>query len=80
MVFTNTQKAEAIAESLRNQLTPNPVLDHAFATRVEDSVQNAFNEYTDNTLNSATSTEGQNCINGLKKNEAPARRPNLLIY
>ena len=82
MAFTNTQKAEAISESLRNQFTPNPVLDHAFSTMVEDSVQNAFNENTDNTLNLATPTEVQNYINGLKKNKAPGEdqiSTNMLI-
>ena len=83
MAFTNTQKAEAIAESLRNQFTPNPVLDHAFSTMVEDSVQNALNENTENTLNPATPTEVQNYIKGLKKNKAPGEdqiSTNMLIY
>ena len=69
MTFTNTQKAETIAESLRNQLTSNPVLDHAFTTMIEDSVQNALNKNTDNTLNPATPMVEQNYINGLKKNK-----------
>ena len=83
MAFTNTQKAEAIAESLRNQFTPNPVLDHAFSTMVEDSVQNALNGNTENTLNPATPTEVRNYIKGLKKNKAPGEdqiSTNMLIY
>ena len=82
MAFTNTQKVKATAESLRNQFTPNPVLDHAFSTMEEDSVQNALNETSDNTLNNATPTEVQNYINGLKKNKAASEdqiSTNMLI-
>ena len=62
MAFTSTQKAEGIAEILRNQSIANPVMDQAFSTFAEDSVQNALNENTDNTLNTATPTEVQNYI------------------
>ena len=83
MAFSNTQKAEAIAHSLRSQFTPNPILDHAFATMVEDSVQNSLNENTDNTLNPTTPTEVQKYISGLMKNAAPGEdqiSTNMLIH
>ena len=83
MAFTNTQKAEAIADSLRSQFTPNPVLDHAFAAMVEDSGQNALNENTENTLTPAIPSEVQKYISGLEKNKAPGEdqiSTNMLIH
>ena len=51
-------------------------MDHAFAAIVEDSVSNALNEDTENTLTPTTSMEAQNCISGLKKNKSPGGEQN----
>ena len=52
----NTHKAEAIANSLRSQFTPHPILYYAFAILIEVIEQNILNADTKNTLIPATST------------------------
>ena len=44
-------------------------MDYVLATMLEDSVQNAINENTENTLNPAISPNVLNYISRLKKNK-----------
>lgn len=83
LVYTAQEKADAIAESLADQLSPSfQNMDIPFVESTERFVKNKLQDYDPNPISFTTPTEVFNIIKSTKKKRAPGpdKIPNIALH